>query len=172
MIQQGYNHLMEEQYSEAIDVFSACIAVNPEEISALRGRAIARFQMKEWVSAEGDFFKAMSLDDKEPEHSLGYAMSLAMQLKIYPAIAQLEALLQSRPDFVRAYIQLGLLQLRIGAIAKGKELFEEALKHAPKKEERKFIESTLSEQKKLDQKRYYRPDFHALNQKKKSTPPQ
>ena len=160
---EAYQQLREGFFEKSIDSFSACLSLAPEDAGSLQGRAIARFQIKDWAGAESDFSRAKSLAMDDAENWIGYGMTLAMQLKIYPAIAELEAAIAKWPDLVRAYIQLGLLHLKIGAITKGKDMFQEALKHRPTLAERRFIEAQLNEQNKLDAKRFYRPDFHALN---------
>jgi hypothetical protein len=60
------------------------------------------------------------------------------------------------------------LHLKIGAIAKGKDLLNEALRRRPSLAERRGIEAALAEQEKLDKKRYYRPDFEALRRPKRT----
>ncbi len=165
ILEQAVSQLQCGAFEEATASFTAFLLIEPTDAAAFQGRAVARFQLKDWSAAEADFRKAYSLDSEEPENALGLGMSLAMRLEIYPAIEVLEALLQRRPDFVRGYIQLGLLHLRIGAIAKGKEILEKALQYRPTLLERRLIESTLKEQKALDKNRYYRPDFEALRKK-------
>ena len=162
MTDKGFEQLQAGQFEDAIDAFTTCLAVYPESAKAVLGRAIARFQIKLWALAEQDFRRANELNAQEPEGRVGLGVSMAMQNKIYPALDVLEKLLKDFPDFVRGYIQLGLLQIKIGAISKGREYLKEALQHRPALPERQFIESTLKEQETLDAKRHYRPDFEAL----------
>lgn len=166
MMDQGFKHLREGRYEDAVDAFTACLAVYPETAKAAQGRAIARFQIKDWKKAEQDFRRAGELNPKDPESRIGLGVSLAMQNKIYPSLKVLETLLVDFPNFVRGYIQLGLMQIKIGAISKGREYLAQALQHRPSLEERHLIESSLKEQETLDAKRYYRPDFEALRRKK------
>ena len=166
MLEQAAQQLNKGSFENAIEAFTACLLVDPKESQALRGRATARFQLKDWSGAEAGFRKALELDSAEPENRLGVAMSLAMRLEVYPAIAEFETLTQQHPDFVRGHIQLALFQIKIGAITKGKSILQEALMHRPSMTERRFIEDTLTEQDKLDKGRYYRPDFEALKKRK------
>ena len=166
MMDQGFEQLQAGSFEDAIDAFTACLAVYPETAKAVLGRAIGRFQMKDWKAAEHDFRRASDLDPEEPESWVGLGMSLAMQSEIYPALEVLEKLLTRFPNFVRGYIQLGLLQIKIGAIPKGREYLQQALQHRPSLPERRLIETILKEQATLDQKRYYRPDFEALRKQK------
>ena len=166
MLDQGLEQLQAGRFEEAIDSFTACLAVYPETAKAVLGRGIARFQNKDWKAAEVDFRRAKDLDRQDPESQIGLGMTLAMQNQIYPAIDVMEKLIVQFPNFVRGYIQLGMLHTKIGAIPKGRGYLEQALTHRPSLAERQFIESTLKEQSKLDQKRYYRPDFEALRKPK------
>ena len=162
MLDQGFDRLQAGRFEDAIDAFTACLAVYPETGKAVLGRAMARFQIKDWKAAHQDFQRASDLEPDDPESGLGVGMSLAMQSKIYPALEVLEKLLARFPDFVRGYMQLGMLHIKIGAIPKGRGYLEQALQRRPSLEERRQIEATLKEQATLDHKRYYRPDFEAL----------
>src|SRR5258708_3412336 len=167
MISQAALQLEAGAFEDAIEGFTACLMVSTDEPTAYRGRAMARFQIKDWKGAEADFRKAQDIEPSEPENALGVAMSLAMRHEIYPAIAEFESLLKENPKFVRGQIQLGLLQIKVGAITKGKEILNEALNHRPSLAERRMIETALKEQADLDKNRYYRPDFEALRKRKK-----
>src|SRR6266571_2730492 len=96
---------------DEVDAFTACLAVYPETGKAVLGRAMARFQVKDWKAAQQDFQRASDLEPDDPESWLGVGMSLAMQSKIYPALEALEKLLVRFPNFVRGYMQLGMLHI-------------------------------------------------------------
>ncbi len=166
MLAQAASQLQSGSFEDAIEGFTACLLVSTDDPSAFRGRAMARFQMKDWKGAEADFRQAKKLEPGEPENALGVAMSLAMRHEIYPAISEFEALLKNNPKFVRGQIQLGLLQIKVGAITKGKEILQAALNQRPTLAERRMIEAALKEQADLDKNRYYRPDFEALRKRK------
>ena len=97
-------------------------------------------------------------------------ISLARSHRVYPAIEVFETLLVRQPDCVRGHVELGLLHLQLGAIPKGQQQLQQALTCRPTLEQRRFIESTLREQERLDRKRYYRPDFQALHQQQAQLP--
>ena len=159
---QAYEQLRQGLYEDAVLTFASCLALEPNDPVALQGRAIAWFQLKKWPEAQADFAAARAGNPDEPENWIGLGISLAMQHQIYPAIDAIEALLAKQPAYVRGYIQLGLLYLRLGLIPKGRAVMQQALAHRPTLDERRFVESTLKEQAQLDKKRYYRPDFEAL----------
>jgi tetratricopeptide (TPR) repeat protein len=162
IVDQAYTHLKEGQFERAVEEFTACLSSRPDEVSAWRGRGIAQFQLKNWKDAASDFSKAKDLDPEDLESCVGLGMSLAMDLKIYPAIDVLETLLERHPQYARGHIQLGLLYFRLCVTAKGYDHMKRALASRPTLAERRLIEKTLNEQKTLDKKRFYRPDFEAL----------
>ena len=162
LLEQGLAHLGEGLFEDAIDALSACLALDPRDVKALHGRAMARFKIKQWADAEADFAAATRLKEEDPELWSGLALSMAMQNKIYPAIAVFETLLERRPSYTQGRIELGLLNLKIGAIDRGRDHLEKALASRPTLAQRRLIESNLTEQKNLDKNRYYRPDFDRL----------
>jgi Tfp pilus assembly protein PilF len=101
-----------------------------------------------------------------PDERIALAMRYVADYKIYPAIGELENVVREHPHYVKAYVHLGLLHFKLVAIAKGREYLQKALACNPTPEERQLINSALSEQNKLDQNRYYRPDFEALRKRK------
>lgn len=169
MLDQGFEQFQAGRFEDAIEAFTACLAVDPETAPAVMGRAIARFQIKDWKAAEQDFRRAGTLDPQNPENGVGLGMSLAMQNEIYPALKTLETVLQRFPEYVRGYIQIGRLYIQIGAIPKGREYLNEGLKHRPSPAERRLIEAALAKQSQLDKKRYSRPDFEALHTKNRTS---
>lgn len=169
MIEQGFSLLQEGHYEDAIETFSTALALDDKIDSPHRGRGLAHLRLEQADKAEQDFLAAKTLNPKEPENWTGLALSLAVQNKIYEAIRTYEELLQMDPTFVQAYIQLGLLQFKIGAISKGRDVLKQALAHRPTLEQRRMIEATLKEQEKLDKNRYYRPDFDRLNRQTQSS---
>jgi tetratricopeptide (TPR) repeat protein len=162
MLDQAQAHLKKGEFERAVEEYTACLSSKGDEVSALRGRGIAHFQLKKWNEAISDFSKARDLDSTDLESWVGLGMSLAMDLKVYPAIEVLETLLEKHPDYARGHLQLGLLYFRLCVTAKGRHHLEKALACRPTLMERRIIEKTLKEQKQLDKRRLYRPDFEAL----------
>ncbi len=163
MITQGFSQLQEGKFEDAVETFSACHAIELGDDRPLRGRGLAFIQIGNPKAAEADFLSALNINRREPENLMGLGVSLAMQNKIYEGIKAFEELLALSPDYVPGYIQLGRLQLKIGAITKGRDYFKQALMHKPSLEQRRMIEAVLKEQDKLDAGRYYRPDFDKLS---------
>ena len=154
-------------FDDAMSRFSECLSLNPACAAAYQGRAIAHFQCKEWALAMADFTEAKRLDADDPENWVGLAMSLAMDNRIYAAVALFEDLLARRPDYARGHLQLGLLYYQLQATHKGRECLERALTCRPSLAERRLIARVLGEQQQLDHKRYYRPDFEALHRSRR-----
>ena len=166
LMKQAYDQLQEGQFEEAVETFSASLAIDPREPKALRGRGLAYLQLKRWSSATTDFEAARTLTPDDPDNWVELGISLAMDDQIYPAIDVLEKLLARQPKYARAHLELGLLHLRLGAIPKGRQQLQQALACRPTLAERRLIESVLREQDQLDRKRYYRPDFEALRRQR------
>ncbi len=162
MIEQAYGRLREGSFEDAVEAFSECLLLEPAEPSAYYGRALSYFQLKKWPLAASDFLKAKDLNPANSENWIGFAMSLAMDNKIYEAIQIFEELLTQQPNCVRAHIQLAQLYYRLGVIGKGHCQLDRALASRPSLVERRAIERLKNEQLVLDKKRYYRPDFEAL----------
>ena len=169
MIEQGAKLLGEGLYEDAVESFSACLAVAPDTPRAYSGRAQAQFRLKRWTDAIYNFSRAFELDPEDRESGLGLALSLAMENKVYEAIDVLEELLKRFPSFVRGRIQLGLLYYKLCATAKGKAQMDLALANRPSLAERNMIEQVLKQEARLDKNRLYRPDFEALSQKNSGT---
>lgn len=168
ILEKGFAQLEEGRFEDAIDTFTDCLNIEPTAASAYRGRGISNFKMEHWVESEADFKKAKELDPNDLESHVGFGMSLAMKNKIYEAIDVFDNLLKNHPQYVRGHVQLGHLYYRMGLIPKGHAQMEQALASRPVLEERRMIEGLLKEQKVLDKKRYYRPDFEALRKNKQS----
>ncbi len=165
MIEEAQQKLKEGYFEKAIKAFEECIVSNPLQADAYLGRALAYFQLKNWTAALSDFTKARELDSDNLENWIGVAMSLAMSNKVYEAIDVFDTLLKNHPNYVRGHVQLGSLYYRLGTITKGHQQMEKALASDPSLSERRMIEKLYKEQKELDKKRFYRPDFVALREK-------
>lgn len=143
---QAFEKLQAGAYEQAVNAFTACVALAPEEADAFRGRGTAHFETKNWRAAQADFQRAKELNPEDPENWIGLGLSLAMELQIYPAIDVMQALLDKRPDYLRGHLMIGLLHLRLGAIQKGKDYLQNALKLDPSLQEKQFIEAELNKQ--------------------------
>ncbi len=169
-MKQASDQLSEGQFEEAVETFSASLAVRPKIATALRGRGLAHLQLKQWAQAAADFDAARILIPDDAENWIDLGISLARDDRIYPAIEGFETLLAKQPECARGHLELGMLHLRLGAIPKGREHLKQALTFHPTLEQRRFIEAALHEQDRLDRKRFYRPDFEALHHQQRSTP--
>jgi len=146
MLDQAYSELQFGAYRQAIDTFSACLVVSPREADAFRGRGTAHFELKDWDSAKADFQKDREIKPEDPENWIGLGMSFAMDLKLHPAVEVMEASLEKHPAYLRGYLMLGLLLMRIGATQKGKACLQRALDLGPSGPERRLIETQLLRQ--------------------------
>ncbi|GEM_PF-868629 len=165
VMDQACRKLRDGAFEDAVEGFTHYLRLESAGAEAYYGRGAAYFQLKKWSWAADDFKKAKELNPEDRESWTGLALSLAMLNKIYEAIEIFETLLANHPDYVRGRIQLGQLYYRLGIISKGHVQMDLALNARPSLEERRLIEQLQKEQKALDKKRYYRPDFEALRKK-------
>ena len=170
MIQEAYEKLQEGYFENAVEAFSECLLLEPEDARIYAGRGMSHFQLQEWPLAAEDFKKAQELNPGDPENWVGFAMSLAMDNKIYEAVDVFEALIKRNPHYARAHIQLAQLYYRLGVITKGHRQLDLALAARPSLAERRTIEQLKKEQLTLDKRRYYKPDFEALRQQNRVSP--
>lgn len=170
LLKQAYEQLAEGGFEQAVETFSAVLAVSPKQAQALRGRGLAFQQLKQYAQATSDFRKACELTPADLDAQVDLAASLGQSDQVYPALEVFDALLAAHPDFARGHIEVGLLHLRLGAIPKGREHLTQALACRPTLTQRRFIQGILTEQDRLDRKRYYRPDFEALHREKRGMP--
>jgi len=169
ILDKAQAHLAEGYFENAIEVFSEYLLIEPNEPEAYQGRALANFQVKNWNAAISDFKRAAELNPEEPENWVGLGMSLAMVNQIYEAIDAFEALIAKHPGYVRGHIQLGSLYYRLGIIKKGHEQMDLALASRPSLAERRMIEGFKKEQRVLDKRRFYKPDFEELRRRNKTS---
>ena len=162
MLEQGYQQLQAGEFDRAVETFSACLILEPQETRAFRDRGLAHVQLKRWADASEDFSKAREFNPDDVDSGIELGISLAMGDQVYPALRVFETVLARHPDSAKAHLQLGLLYLKLCVVAKGREHLAQALACHPTMEERRLIDANLREQDKLDRQRYYRPDFEAL----------
>ncbi len=167
LIRQACDQLQDGCAEEAAQTFSAVLAVDPHMPEALRGRGLAHMQLKRWSLAAVDFEAAARLAPADADAWVEWAKSLAMDGKIYPAMKVFETLLAREPECLRGHLELGLLHLQLGAIPKGRRHLQQALACRPPVAQRRQIERLLAEQDRLDRKRFYRPDFEALQKQRR-----
>jgi len=162
MIQEAYAQLQGGEFEEAVEAFTDCLLVDPHQAESHYGRGMAHLKLKQWALAIGDFRRAKELAPSHPDYGVALATALAADSQVYEAIEVFEEVLAAHPGHVRGYLQLAQLYYRLGAIAKGHAQLDAALKARPSLAERQVIGQLQAEQRVLDKKRYYRPDFEAL----------
>ncbi len=172
MKQQAYEQLQDGRFEEAVETFSAALSLCPQEAQALRGRGWAYGELNRWTLAEADFRQAKDAAPENSDYVVDWANSLGMDNQVYRALEVFEELLARQPDCLRAHLELGRLHLRLGAIPKGRQCFQQALRCRPSGAQRQQIMAILQEQDRMDRKRYYRPDFEALNRQQQQQQPQ
>jgi hypothetical protein len=69
-----------------------------------------------------------------------------MQNRIYLALESYEQMLQDRPDYAPAYIQLGLLCIKLGILGRGIDYLQKALRYRLMPQQRYQVEAALQQQ--------------------------
>ena len=173
-MQQGFEQLKAGAFEDAIDSFTACLAIQPRQSDgaergqpdaalARRGRGMAFQQLQRWAEAAEDFSAARDLAPQELDNWVDLGISLSGDKRFYPALEVFDTLLAQHPTYFRGHLEVGLLHVRLGAIPKGREHLQRALTCRPTSEQRRKVEALLGEQARMDHKRWYRPDFEALH---------
>ncbi len=171
MIESAYAQLQGGEFEGAVEAFTDCLLVDPHQAQSHYGRGMAHLKLKQWALAIGDFCRAKELDPSNPDYGVALATSLASDSQVYEAIEVFEELLAAHPRYVRGHLQLAQLYYRLGTIAKGHAQLDAALKARPSLAERQVIAQLQAEQRVLDKKRYYRPDFEALRRQNQTESP-
>jgi len=168
IFEQACTEIQEGALDRAVESFTACIEIVPQQAGLYRGRATAHFEMRNWKAAQSDFRRGIEFDSEDPENWIGLGMSLAMDLQILAGIEVIESYLQKHPEYMRAYLTMGLLYLRMGVRHKARECLQRALKMNPPWEERRLIEIQLKIQENDGNTNNNRSDIDVLKQNPKT----
>ncbi|HTL71173.1 MAG TPA: tetratricopeptide repeat protein [Candidatus Eisenbacteria bacterium] len=168
-LDQAASLLREGRFDEAVEAFSACILKEQGVAEAHYGRARAYFFLQKWDRARADYARTRELSPEILDGWVGEGICLAMEGAVYDAFAVFEKLLEANPGYTRGHIQLGILYYKLGLIPKGHRQMETALESRPAPSERRQILQFLKEQKALDKRRHYKPDFEALRKENQTS---
>ena len=75
-----------QEYIVALEELTLALSVNPDYAPAYSLRGLVLFNLKEFSSAEGDFKRALSLDDKNPEINNNYGWFLCQTGRVKESI--------------------------------------------------------------------------------------
>ena len=119
-----------QEYIVALEELTLALSVNPDYAPAYSLRGLVLFNLKEFSSAEGDFKRALSLDDKNPEINNNYGWFLCETGKVRESVAYFERALRDplyeTPD--RAHTNAGNCLLRIGELESAQRHYLQAVR--------------------------------------------
>lgn len=117
----------------ALEELTIAISINPNYAQAYSTRGIVLYHINEFESADKDFRRALSLDEKDPEISNNYGWFLCHTGKEKEAIAYFQRAIKNplyqTPE--TAYLNLGRCYAKIGELDLAEDNIRRALRFSP-----------------------------------------
>ncbi len=130
----------------ALEEATIAIAINPDYAQAYALRGVVLFHIKEFASADKDFQKALSLDEKDPEISNNYGWYLCQTGKAQEAIPYfLKAIrnpLYQTPEV--AHLNIGACYVKVGDLDSAEDYLRKTLRFSPGDPQAQFHLATVS----------------------------
>jgi tetratricopeptide (TPR) repeat protein len=124
-----YFHL--KRYKDAVDMASAAIALEPNNISALQFRGSAYGAGGQPALAEQDFKTILAVDPENEHGMFNLGMAYKDVNKLNEAVEVLSKLLIKNPEFPNAYFERGFCYGRMGAFPQAKSDLERSIAQQP-----------------------------------------
>ena len=124
-----YFHL--KRYKDAVDMASAAIALEPNNISALQFRGSAYGAGGQPAMAEQDFKTILKVDPENEHGMFNLGMAYKDVNKLNEAVEVLSKLLVKNPEFPNAYFERGFCYGRMGAFPQAKTDLEKSIALQP-----------------------------------------
>ncbi len=130
-MENGVDLISKGRYGEAVEIFRAVLAGNPEDAMALYNCGIALYYLGEYDHAAACYQSALRHipDWIEAYHNLGQACEALNHISA--AVAAYEAVLQIKPDYYHSAYRLSLLYRRAGDDQKAMAAIKTAVKAKP-----------------------------------------
>lgn len=117
----------------ALEELTIAISINPNYAPAYSTRGVVLYHINEFESADKDFRRALSLDEKDPEISNNYGWFLCHTGKEKEAIVYFQRAIKNplyqTPEL--AYLNLGRCHARIGDLDLAEESIRRTLRFTP-----------------------------------------
>jgi tetratricopeptide (TPR) repeat protein len=98
-------------YQEAINIYTKVIESNPEDSFAYFGRGLSKMSLEDYQSAINDFNLALQFNPDNPEIFFDRAVSKGKMKDFFGAIYDYDRVLEYDPQNVRAYFNRGLAKI-------------------------------------------------------------
>ncbi len=133
LILQGNQYFKDKNYSDAMDVYTKVIKLDPKRASAYLMRGGCYYELKNYPQAMNDFNKAIKLDPKYAS-AYGYRGDCYNMLKNYPqAINDYDKVLKLDPKRASAYLMRGGCYYELKNYPQAMNDFNKAIKLDPKR---------------------------------------
>jgi type IV pilus assembly protein PilF len=117
----------------ALEELTLAAAIDPEYAPAFNIRGLVLYYVKEFDSAEKDFRRALSLEEKNPEISNNYGWFLCQTGRAAESIQYFERAYEN-PMYqtpVNAYVNAGACHIRIDELDRAEEILRKSLRLMP-----------------------------------------
>jgi len=114
----------------ALEELTIATSIDPDYAQAYSTRGLVLYNIKEWASAEKDFQKALSLDDKDPEISNNYGWFLCHTGKAKESIEFFQRAINNSlyqtPEI--AYLNMGACYVDVGDLDAAEEYVRKSMR--------------------------------------------
>ena len=130
----------------ALEELTIAISINPNYAQAYSTRGLVLYQIKELESAEKDFKRALSLDERDPEISNNYGWFLCQTGKEKESIAYFQRAMKNSlyqtPEI--AYLNAGTCYIKLDELGLAEESIRKSLRFSPENPQALFQLATIS----------------------------
>lgn len=123
----GWTYHLALEKDNAASHFSQCLAVNPNNVECIRGRASVIMAQGDMLLAETWIDRAVQLDPANPDVQVTKALYLLATGEITPARVALEKVVNQQPNNAKYWLPFVESLLREGQTLVAKEKVEQAL---------------------------------------------
>lgn len=117
----------------ALEELTIAISINPDYAPAYSTRGLVLYYIREFESAEKDFRRALSLNDKDPEINNNYGWYLCQTGKVKESIAYFEKAMRNplyqTPEI--AHLNAGACYAKLGELDMAEDFVRKTLRFSP-----------------------------------------
>ena len=130
----------------ALEELTLATSINPDYAPAYATRGLVLFHIKEFDSAEKDFKKALSLNEKDPEINNNYGWYLCQTGRVKESIEYLQKAIRNplyqTPEI--AHLNAGACYSKLGELDLAEEYVRRTLRFSPENQQAKFQLADIS----------------------------
>lgn len=129
----GSLYFQDGNWIVALEELTIATGINPDYAPAYSIRGLVLYYVKEWESADKDFRKALSLNDRDPEVNNNYGWFLCQTDRAKEAIPYFENAIASpmyrTPEI--AFLNLGMCRIKLGELDQAEADIIKSLRLSP-----------------------------------------